>query len=169
MVEIRQPDNNSVNKKYLFLIGILLIVSLCALYFLTESQNNISSNSTKGGCQDERGVALLREASSNLQPENIAKLKIVADQVKELPNHQADSDCLNVITTYYIYSSDSSNATKYLDLLEKTYDDKKGFSQELGPSALGIETLRSNVAFLQDFDKNNAANKDFFKGQVVGP
>src|SRR5690349_12320570 len=95
----------------------------------------------KSGCNSD----ILAEASNLLATTRTSDLKPVAENIQKIEGYEKDPNCLNVVITYYINTSDYASAQAALDKLEGIYDKSKGFSPELGAYAKDMNTIRSNV------------------------
>lgn len=105
-------------------------------------------------CNDE----LLTEAAGVLEASKYMELRTVVDKIQALPSYEEDPNCLNVVVTYYINTSDYTQAKSYMDKLEAAYRASRGFSPLLGDQAKTIETLRADVEFLEKLEEQFRQN-----------
>lgn len=149
---------NAAGQKRIIASVLIGLALLGIGWFVYGNLNKKPAVVSTESCKDMSEKGILREASRSLGPTEHEQLKPVVERIRAIPNHENNPDCLNVITTYYINSSDYENARAYLDKLNEVYVPNQGFSKFLGPDAKNIETLRADVAFLEkqveQFEKN---------------
>ncbi len=153
--------NNGSKKRLLIVVstGVIILVGAGAtgLLFWNKSQGE---KTTKSQCSDGVGSPLLKEASANLNPDKSAQLAPIVSTIQALDGYEKYPNCLNIIVTYYINTTDYNNAKNNMDKLEAVYDSEKGFSKELGGNSKSIETLRGNIKFLEKFADNIRKNAE---------
>lgn len=132
-----------------FLLAFLLIVTGVLYYFRTNKTSAAVCTSSK---------SIMSEASKAITDSKVTELGVVADKIKALENYEKDPNCLNIIATYYINTSNYTDAKATMDKLALVYDPQKGFSKDLGPKAHTMVTLRQNVDALKGRSENLIKN-----------
>ncbi len=77
-------------------------------------------------------------------------MKPKVEKIMAVKNYKSSPNCLNVVTTYYIYTGDYEKSKTSLAQLEKVYNSKEGFNATLKEArAPSIEELRKDVDYLK--------------------
>ncbi len=135
------PAFHRPNRKQLVILAVGLVVLLGLIAGVWETV--FATN-----CED-----YLPKGQGSLSYTQNDTLKMTVDKMRSVKNYDKNPDCLNVITTYYINTSDYQNAKLYMDKLEKVYNPHNGFSAKLMQAhPLSINELRSAIALLKKAD-----------------
>jgi flagellar basal body-associated protein FliL len=130
-------------------IIIAAIVVLISAYVIYKTRNTVLTNTDPTSAQMQAAADLTAEASTELQPQDTAKLADTMERIKAAPHYQSDQNLLYVALQYYINISDSKNARSTYDQLVKVYDAKKGLSPTLGDPAKSLNVFKTEVEFLE--------------------
>lgn len=104
---------------------------------------------------------LVTQAAPYLKSDSASRLVGIVTQIKQQPGYEHDPNCLYVLTVYYINISDPANTKTYDDMLTRTYDTKKGYSNELLKQvAKSPQDLQPQVNFIESQTKE--INQNFF-------
>ena len=133
----------------LVLIGVLALGGLSWGYW-----NYLRPISGKDVCKP----AVLQEASTLLNPEQVTQLEATAQKIKTLRGYDKDVNCLYVLTTYYINTGDLDNSQLYLGKLNDIYVSGKGFSPALKIGNRDKQFLTDGVKFLKLFAEQTSSN-----------
>jgi len=151
IVERESRHLKLLNPKNLVLgfVGVLVIAALAWGYW-----NYLRPVSVSSGCSP----AVLQEASTLLNPEQVTQLEVTARKIQTLRGYEKDVNCLYVVTTYYINKGDLDNSQLYLGKLNDVYDSGKGFSSNLNIENRDKKFLTDNVQFLKDYAQQTSKN-----------
>ena len=155
-VFVSKKGHSFLSRKILIWSGIVVIV-LCLiglviyLYLLSSQKPKpVISSCTNNS-------SLLNNASKAIISNNITSQSKIVNQIKKIPNYQKDPNCLYIMTSYYINTSNASEASSYLNKLEKIFNTSKGFSSKLS-SLASLNDIKSEVSAM---NYNAAQAKNF--------
>ena len=163
LVGKNDPINNKIKISILFLLIIILAVIYLIVHLVlnaSASKKVVVNKNTYVLTQCQQPI--LDQAVSNFKPFNISQLNIVIGSVKKISNYQNDPNCLYVLTTAYIYTSDSINAQNYLNKFNTVYNVNHPLYPKLIAFAT-VNTMRNNVATLV------TQSKQLNQSQVTAP
>lgn len=131
-------------------VSVPAFVALAAVVVLAAAVgrfvNPYSSHPPGQVCSGE----LLQQAALAMAPEGSGRLKDIAGTIQKLPGYQQDPNCMYVVTSYYVDSSNAKDAQTAMKQLSAVYKPKDGFDGALvSPYARSYKDLQSSVAFLQ--------------------
>jgi hypothetical protein len=96
------------------------------------------------GCSSQ----LLGRAAVVLDPTKVGELEPITDEIRQAPKYDQDPNCLYVLVTYYINTSDGTLAKEANNKLEKVYNPEKGYDEAIARDAKSPQALRPSVDFL---------------------
>jgi hypothetical protein len=158
--ETPKSKDSKVNKLIMLVVAVLII----GIASITWHNHQKKITKVNNPCSD----ALLKEAAANFDGKKLAALEKIVAQIKSIPNYQRDPNCMYVLTSYYITSSDPANASKSFGLLKQDYKPTPGFSPILQTNSTTMSTLESEIIALegnQTGTTNNAYGVDA-QGQI---
>jgi len=144
LVKFLKPKN-----MVLVFVGVLVIAALAWGYW-----NYLRPVSVKNVCSP----AVLQEASTLLNPEQVSRLEATAKNIQNLRGYEKDVNCLYVVTTYYINRGDLDNSQLYLGKLNDVYVSGTGFSSDLKIENRDKKFLSDNVQFLKGYAEETSKN-----------
>jgi hypothetical protein len=134
------------------LAGLSGAVAVGTYRYIRDRQNR-----TPQVCSD----ALLNKAKDVLTPEKYKELAVVTEEIKKLPNYQADPNCLAITTTYYVNISDSKNAKTNYEQLTKVYRSDPSYNKIIAGKVMSPDQFKPVIEFLgkqfEQVQKNSKA------------
>jgi hypothetical protein len=132
-------------------VAAILLVALVitnVLFFLVLDRGPGISDGPK--CSQ----AMLEKAKPAFDTAKVVELEPQAQEIEKIAGYDQDVNCLYVVLTYYINTSDGTKARQLHTTLKEVYDPNKGYQTVLWDVAQTPEELEPTVAFLENQAKN---------------
>ncbi len=130
-------------KKYFYLIVLVIIVFGSSIGYYLYYQN--SKNQSEAVCSTGTNTSLLDQASRDIQ--NNKSVQTEELKITRLNNFQKDPNCLYVVTYYFVSIGNGSQATNYMNQLQRLYSPKVGLSPHL-KGVPSVAILQKDIQFI---------------------
>lgn len=132
--------------KIFVIVFVLVFLAVTSVLGYRWAYRKITNNDGSAQiCSDD----MLRRATEQIEPQNVAKLQPIVDEIISLPKYQTDPNCLGVTTMYYVNISSSSGAKANYDQLVVTYNEDEGYNDILVGKVLRPDQFKPVVEFLE--------------------
>lgn len=113
------------SKKFIVLILVLAAAGGAYWYTSRPKPNEISPGPK---CSPQ----ILRKARGSLDPTRLGYLEPTVREIEAIPGYDQDPNCLAVVLTYYMNSTNLQKSEEVFTKLEQTYDADTGYNAALG-------------------------------------
>jgi hypothetical protein len=139
---IVEEDKTSRNKRVSIFAAGSIVVLIIATVSVTAYQMSQS------GCNSSSGQDLLKQAAHSLDQSKQKVLRPIVAQIRNLPNFDQDQNCLYVVVSYDVFSSNASDGRINIDKLIKISGPSHAYSPILGKTQ-DIASLESDITLLE--------------------
>lgn len=116
-----------LQRKTVSLLGIVIIGALGGFVYYQWDKDRRQPVVQGPVCSRQ----LLNRAVVAFEPEKVAELEPVANEIKQLPRYEQDPNCLYVLMQFYVNTSDAQGASATLAKLEASYNPGVGYDEAL--------------------------------------
>lgn len=150
----QQPSHKSRQRPSKKRIVLLIVAGVLVLALVSFGVYTLQSSSKDSAiCSPQ----LIKKAVPLLDPEKLAELKPINDEILAKSNYANDVNCVYIVTNYSINSSDTVAVQRHYDQLVKIYNPEVGYSSEFGNNTISPDDVKRILEFLktQDAEQNN--------------
>lgn len=140
-------------RQLLVAVGVLIVLVAALFVFWPDPEPDPPAV----GCSKD----LVRDAGRALAPSDVDRLQPIVQQMESSVGYEDDPNCVYVVMTYYINTSDSEKATQLYNQLVQAYDPDEGYDQSIAARAKSPEEVKPTIEFLQSIAED-------FHGQFGG-
>lgn len=136
-------------KKYIISLVVILLVAGAAgaAWYLLRPQPTtpapITVITARAVCSDE----LMARANSPINDNSGSALSLIVDDIKKLPNHNDDPNCVYVLARFALMTGDGAAARTQLERLK--YFDVRNYNRALQPVVMSLEDIENAVVVLE--------------------
>ena len=148
---VPKPSKTLKPKKNPLVIVLALSVAILVVLIAFITSTILSNNSKSAQTTKDKPALLLSKAAPYLDSTNIKSVKDLNDlesivnQIKTIKDYESNPNFMYVLTYFALTTGNPEPATKYLELLKKSYKQDVGYSEVIRSKTQTIDQLTSSV------------------------
>jgi hypothetical protein len=127
-------------------IAFVVIVAVCTVIAYVASRQKTPAVVSDG---PRCSYAVLEKAKPALDVNKVAELEPQAKAIEQIDGYDTDVNCLYVVLTYYINTSDGIKARELYNKLVAVYDPAEGYETVIRDVTKTQEELKGEVEFVE--------------------